>query len=151
MLKTCQTFTCFTDEKQEADDDSPPLHPHSLSSPPSRVSIRHVSVCTGTTRTCVSRCARGAGTHGDVSDGHIVHTTHHTAPQNTTQHNMTHHTTPHHTHNTHTTQNTQHTQLFYFLRFLSLQKQISILFFTIFPELILHKYSVEGYSHTDIE
>ena len=83
--------------KKEADDDSPLLHPHSLSSPPSHVSIRHVSVCTGTTRTCVSTCARGAGTHGDVSNGRIPHTTHHTALQNTTQHNTTQHETPHHT------------------------------------------------------
>ena len=72
-----------------ADDDSPPTHPHPVPSPPSRESIRHVSVCTGTTRTCVSTCARGAGTHGDVLDGHIPHTTHHTAPR-------THHTTPQH-------------------------------------------------------
>ena len=31
-----------------------------------RVHIQNVTVCTGTTRTCVSTCARGAGTHGDV-------------------------------------------------------------------------------------
>ena len=96
MLKTCQTFTRFTDEKHEADDDSPPPNPLPLSSPPSRV-----SVCTSTTRTCVSTCARGAGTHGDVLDRHVPHTTHPTAFQDTTQHNMTHHTTPQqHDHNT---------------------------------------------------
>ena len=57
------------------------------------VFIRHVSVSAGTTRTCVSTCARGAGTHGDVMDGHTPHTTpHHKTQHNTTQHNMTHHT-----------------------------------------------------------
>ena len=35
-----------------------------------RVSIQNVPVCTGTTRTCVSTCARGAGTHGDVLNVH---------------------------------------------------------------------------------
>ena len=35
-----------------------------------RVYIQNVPVCTGTTRTCVSTCARGAGTHGDVLNGH---------------------------------------------------------------------------------
>ena len=35
-----------------------------------RVYIQNVPVCTGTTRTCVSTCARGAGIHGDVLDGH---------------------------------------------------------------------------------
>ena len=30
------------------------------------VHIQNVSVCTSTTRTCVSTCSRGAGTHGDV-------------------------------------------------------------------------------------
>ena len=44
-----------------------------------RVSVQNVPVCTiktspcipaGTTRTCVSTCARGAGMHGDVLDGH---------------------------------------------------------------------------------
>ena len=100
MLKSCQTFTWFTDEKTRGCWRSPPPHPHPVPSPPSRVSIRHVSVCTGTTRTCVSTCARGAGTDGDVVDGHIPHTTHHTAPQNTTQHNTIWHTTPHHNNTT---------------------------------------------------
>ena len=31
---------------------------------------KNVPVCTGTTRTCVSACARGAGTHGDVLNVH---------------------------------------------------------------------------------
>ena len=35
-----------------------------------RVYIQNVPVCTGTTRTCVSTCARGAGTHGDVLNVH---------------------------------------------------------------------------------
>ena len=43
------------------------------------VSIPNVSVCTGTTRTCVSICARGAGTHGDVlnRDTGVFTTPHH--------------------------------------------------------------------------
>ena len=48
-----------------------------------RVYIKNVTVYAGTTRTCVSTCARDARTHGDVSDGHT--TPHH---NNTT-------TTPH--------------------------------------------------------
>ena len=32
--------------------------------------VQNVPVCTGTTRTCVSICARGAGTHGDVLNVH---------------------------------------------------------------------------------
>ena len=36
----------------------------------SRVYVQNVSVCIGTTRTCVSTCGRGAGTHGDVSNVH---------------------------------------------------------------------------------
>ena len=35
-----------------------------------RVCIPNVPVCAGTTRTCVSTCARGAGTHGDVLNLH---------------------------------------------------------------------------------
>ena len=35
-----------------------------------RVQIQNVPVCTGTTRTCVTTCARGAGTHGDVLNLH---------------------------------------------------------------------------------
>ena len=35
-----------------------------------RVYIQNVPVCTGTTHTCVSTCARGAGTHGDVLNVH---------------------------------------------------------------------------------
>ena len=35
-----------------------------------RVYVQNVSVCTGTTRTCFSTCARGAGTHGDVLNVH---------------------------------------------------------------------------------
>ena len=34
--------------------------------------IQNVLVCAGTTRTCVSTCARGAGTHRDVSNVHTV-------------------------------------------------------------------------------
>ena len=43
-------------------DDDPP--------PPRRVSIQNVPVYAGTTRKCVSTCARGAGTHGDVLNAH---------------------------------------------------------------------------------
>ena len=58
--RKCQTITCFTDEKHEADDD---LLPHPLP----RLSSQHDPVCTfrnvpvyaGTTRTCVSTCAHG--------------------------------------------------------------------------------------------
>ena len=35
-----------------------------------RVYIQNVPVSTGTTRTCVSTCARGAGTHGDALNVH---------------------------------------------------------------------------------
>ena len=35
-----------------------------------RVYIQNVSVYAGTTRTCVSTCARGADTHGDVFNVH---------------------------------------------------------------------------------
>ena len=35
-----------------------------------RVYVQNVPVCTGTTRTHVSTCARGVGTHGDVLGGH---------------------------------------------------------------------------------
>ena len=49
-----------------------------------RVCIQHVPVYAGTTRTCVSTCARGAGTHGDVLNLHTEgvlykHTAHITA------------------------------------------------------------------------
>ena len=35
-----------------------------------RVYIQNVPVCTGTTRTCVTTCGRGVGTHGDVLNLH---------------------------------------------------------------------------------
>ena len=35
-----------------------------------RVYIQNVPVCTGTTRTCVTTCGRGAGTHEDVLNLH---------------------------------------------------------------------------------
>ena len=35
-----------------------------------RVLVQNVPVCTGTTRTCVTTCGRGAGTHGDVLNLH---------------------------------------------------------------------------------
>ena len=77
---------------------SPPLtHAH-------RVYIQNVTVYAGTTRTCVSTCARGAGIHGDVfkfthGDVSACHTTpHHTTPH-TPQHK-----TQDTTHNTNITQ-----------------------------------------------
>ena len=65
-----------------------------------RVYVQNVSVCTGRTRTQVSTCARGAGTHGGVLNVHTEtcfvdtlvffqcatpHTTHHHTTQNNTQ------------------------------------------------------------------
>ena len=35
-----------------------------------RVQIQNVPVCTGTTRTCVTTCGRGAGTQGNVLNLH---------------------------------------------------------------------------------
>ena len=35
-----------------------------------RVYVQNVPVYVGNTRTCFSTCARGAGTHGDVLNGH---------------------------------------------------------------------------------
>ena len=64
-----------------------------------RVYVQNLPDCTGTTRTCVETCARGAGTHGDVLNVHTefrsvshinTHTLTHTTQQNTTQHNTTH-------------------------------------------------------------
>ena len=87
------------------DDDPPPCQP-CVHSKRARVYVQNVPVCTGTTRTCVSTCARGAGTHGDVLSGHTGfhgatqhiphHTTDrtHTTTQDTTQYNNTT-TTPH--------------------------------------------------------
>ena len=60
-----------------------------------RVYIQHVPVCTGTTRTCLNTCARGAGIHGDVLNVHTGRlqrvTPHHTAhtPQHKAQHTTT--------------------------------------------------------------
>ena len=50
-------------------DDDPPVHPCVESKRP-RVYIQNVPVCTGTTRTCVTTCGRGAGIHGDVLNAH---------------------------------------------------------------------------------
>ena len=67
---------------RRTDDDPPPLPPPpSLPTHPTphpRVSIQDASVCTfntfpctlAPTRTCISTCARGAGTHGDVVNVH---------------------------------------------------------------------------------
>ena len=77
----------------------PMKHPPSSSpvcpSNTSRVYVQNVPVYAGTTRTCFNMCARGAGTHGDVSN---VHTRFLSVSQNnnsnTTQHNTTQHNTP---------------------------------------------------------
>ena len=79
--------------------------------PRRRVSIQNVPVCTFKTspcmpapRTCDSTCARGAGIHGNVLDGHTGffsvshHTPHHTPHR--THHNTRHNTTQQHDHNT---------------------------------------------------
>ena len=80
-------ITCFTDEKRH------------------RVYVQSVPVCSGTTRTCVSTCARGAGTHGDVlnlrTEGFFLrakprHTPHHTKHTHTHTTNHAHqHATTH--------------------------------------------------------
>ena len=59
---------------------------------PPCVRSQNVPVCTGTTRTCIKTCARGAGTHGDILNGHtggFFSVTHHTAtaPPQHTRHN----------------------------------------------------------------
>ena len=99
MLYKCHKTLVFTVEKHEADDDplpsSPCAHP-SLSSPcvhSKRLRV-YVVVCAGTTRTRVSTCARGAGTHGDVSNVHmggfsVSHHRHH-VHSHTTQHTTSH-------------------------------------------------------------
>ena len=70
-----------------------------------RVSFLNVPVYAGKTRACVSTCARGAGTHGDVVDGHTTTPHRTTANTKTTTHQ---HNTQHTTHNTQlTTHNTQ--------------------------------------------
>ena len=41
-----------------------------VSDTPPCMYVQNVPVCTVTTRTCVSTCRRGAGTHGDVWNAH---------------------------------------------------------------------------------
>ena len=62
-----------------------------------RVSIQNVSVCTGITRTCVSTCARGGGTHGDTGVLSVIHCTapHTPRPRHTPQTTQTPHTLAH--------------------------------------------------------
>ena len=50
------------------DDDRP--SPPCVHSKRARVYVQNVPVCTGTTRTCVSTCARGVGTYGEVLNLH---------------------------------------------------------------------------------
>ena len=59
------------------------------------MNVQNLSVCTGTKRTCVQTCARGAGTHGDVFER-----THGDVLSGHTEFRSVSHTT---THNTHTT------------------------------------------------
>ena len=47
-------------ERDRRERESPPVC--AFKTPALRVYVQNVSVCTGTTRTCVSTCARGAGT-----------------------------------------------------------------------------------------
>ena len=89
------------------DDETPhPTRRVSIQNAP-RVHFKNVPVCTGTTRTCVSTCARGAGTHGHVLSGHTefsrchtTHTTPHTTPHTHTHYNTRHNTTQQHDRNT---------------------------------------------------
>ena len=86
-------------------DDDFPCPPYVHSKRP-RVYIQNVPVCTGTTRTCVSTCARGAGTHGDILNAHTgtfwtdtlgfsaCHTTHRTENTTTETTPTTHNNTP---------------------------------------------------------
>ena len=66
--------------------------------PPPRVSVQNVTVRTGNTRTCFYTCARGAGTHGDILNGHtgsVFSVSHHNKTQHTTTHHNTQDTTQH--------------------------------------------------------
>ena len=91
MLMNMFIFACFFDEKFEADDDF-------LLSHAPRAYIQIVPVYAGTTRTCVSTCGRGAGTHGGVLNVHtVVFTMSHTTHTARTPHHETQqqHTTTH--------------------------------------------------------
>ena len=73
--------------------------------------FKNVSVCTGTTRKCVTTFARGAGTHGDVLNPHTevfsaCQAAPHPSPHTTHTTHHTHHTPPHHHNTTHTTYTT---------------------------------------------
>ena len=92
---TCSKITFFSDEKHEADDNPFPSSMHTV------CHFLNVPVYAGKTRACVSTCARGAGTHGDVVDGH---TTHHTAHHTTTQQQKQLPATRYPQHTTHNTQ-----------------------------------------------
>ena len=74
------------------DDDLPPAPPYVDSTRP-RVHVQNVPMCTGTTRTCVATCARGACMHGDVLNVHTGFSACHTIPHHT--HNDHAHKTPH--------------------------------------------------------
>ena len=93
MLKTCQTFTCFTDEKHEADDDSPP--------PPPSPSPLPSLPCVHSTRLRVYhhhahmlfQHVRVVPVHKETFWTDTYHTPHRTPRHNTTQHDTPHHTT----------------------------------------------------------
>ena len=53
------------------DDDLPPPPRRVSTQKRARVYVENVPVCTSTTRTCVTTCGRGAGTHGDVLNLHM--------------------------------------------------------------------------------
>ena len=79
MLMNMFMFACFLDENARLTTTSPyPMH----------LVCTFKTVFAGTTRTCVSTCGRGAGTHGDVLNLHTVGFS-----------NVSHHT-PHTHHNT---------------------------------------------------
>ena len=94
-MKFSKNITGFTDEKQEADDDTrpSPLLPVCMYETPTWYTFK-TSPCMPAPRAHVEKtCARGAGIHGVFSVSHTTHTTH------TTHHTTTHHnnttTTPH--------------------------------------------------------
>ena len=83
MLKKCTIFTCFTDEKHEADVEPLP------SSPSSIVYTFKTSPCMPAPRAHVFPWCRYTRLRFGRTHGHVfgrTHTTHHTAPQDKTQH-----------------------------------------------------------------
>ena len=92
MLMNMFSFACFLDENARLTTTSPsPMH----------LVCTFKTVFAGTTRTCVSTCGRGAGTHGDVLNLHTVgftNVSHHTHRTLTTTRDTTTTTTTTTTH-----------------------------------------------------